>query len=516
MATTSSQEDWHLGESATGIRIHFGYGIFLVLLIAIFSVRFVGSSINTIFYDEAVNITLGWEAVSGDFTQDATSWIFGSYLYPMIAGTIHHFAGDFGIRLLTVALNTIAVVLIFFLTLNLFDHRSALLAMLLFGLSGANISLGQLAVYDSLGLPLMATAFYCVIQGGLVEPKKTNRYLSIAGIALGFSILAKYVGLLFLPALFWIAIVHFLWRGRSLKPVLLIFFPVTILILGSYFLWNQEDLVSLWVQRNMLLFYPEEKWTILRSYMAHAGVPLFFAFLGVLLLPTFQNLDLPVVSRKFKGFFLIFLGLSALVAVYQIFTENIQSLWKHAAYSSIFFAPFAGFGVSRLMAKGRHIFGQGNGDIPYRLLYSFLSIVCVVWYINYGLAQNWGLLHSWPNLSGANTYLQSQSLSLESRILAEESAVYEYYNDFGAYDRDVWSNTFYMEYREFKGVDAMIAGIRDHYFDIVILDDYYTPETNQHIREALAEYNYKRVYRDPAPQYLSTGQIITVSVYKSP
>ncbi|WP_420645275.1 ArnT family glycosyltransferase [Candidatus Leptofilum sp.] len=516
MTSTSSQEDWHLGESTTGIRIHFGYGIALILIIAIFSVRFVGSSANTIFYDEAVNITLGWEAVSGDFSQDATSWIFGSYLYPMVAGTIHHFVGDFGLRFFTVSLNTIAVVFVFFLTLNLFDHRSALWAMLLFGLNGANVSLGQLAVYDSLGLPLMAIAFYCTIQAGLVEPEKTNRYLFLAGVALGLSILAKYIGLLFLPALFLVTILHFYWYGRSLKPVFLIFFPLTLLILGGYFLWNQEALVSLWVQREMLLFYPEEKWVIFRSYLAHAGVHLILAILGVLLLPSYQNPIMPVVSPKLKGFLFTFLGLATVVAAYQVFTENIQSLWKHAAYSTIFFAPFAGFGVSRLMAKGQHIFGRGNGDIPYRLLYTFLSIISVVLFIEYGLAQNWGLLHSWPNLSGANAYLQSQPLSLETRILAEESAVYEYYNDFGANDRDVWSNTFYMEYREYKGVDAMVAGIRDHYFDIVILDDYYTQETNEHIRKALAEHNYRRVYQDPDPQVLSTGQVITVTVYRSP
>jgi len=516
MALTPSKEDWHLGESETGIRVHFGYGIFLILLIAVFGVRFAGSSDNTIFYDEAVNITLGWEAVSGDFTQDATSWIFGSYLYPMLAGTVHHYTGDFGIRLLTALLNITSVILIFFLTLNLFDHRSALWAMLIFGLNGANISLGQLAVYDSLGLPLMTAAFYCVIQAGLSKSNKTNSYLFFAGIALGLSILTKYIGLLFLPALFWIAIVHFLWHKQSLKPILLIFFPITLLILSSYYLWNQEDLLTLWTQQQMLLFYPGEKWTILRSYLANAGVTLIFSLIGVSLLPSFQNPDMPIVMPKLKSFLYLFLGLATMVAVYQIFAENIQSLWKHAVYSTLFFAPFAGFGVSRLMSKGLYIFGQRNGNIPYRLLGSFLSAVGLIWFIQYGLSQNWGLMNSWPNLSGANSYLQSQSISLDTRILAEESAVYEYYNDFGAYDRDIWSNTFYMEYRGFKGVDAMVAGIRDHYFDIVILDDYYTAETNQLIREALMQNNYKQVYQDPYPQYLSTEQTITVSVYRSP
>ncbi len=516
MTLTPSKEDWHLGESATGIRVHFGYGLFLVLLLAVFGLRFVGTAENTVFYDEAVNITLGWEAVSGDFTQDATSWIFGSYLYPMLAGTVHHFVGDFGIRLLTALLNTISVVFIFFLTLNLFDYRSALWAMLLFGLNGANISLGQLAVYDSLGLPLMTAAFYCVIQAGLSTSNKTNSYLFTAGIALGVSILTKYIGLLFLPALFWIAIVHFLWHKRPLKSVLLIFFPTALLILTSYFLWNQEDLTTLWAQQQMLLFYPGEKWTILRSYLANAGITLTFALLGVSLLPSFQNPDMPPVTPKLKSFLLLFLGMATMVAVYQIVAENIQSLWKHAVYSTLFFAPFAGFGISRLMSKGRYIFGQRNGNIPYRLLGAFLSTVGLIWFIQHGLSQNWGLLHSWPNLNGANTYLQTQALSLDTRILAEESAVYEYYNDFGAYDRDIWSNTFYMEYRDFKGANAMVAGIRDHYFDIVILDDYYTAETNQLIKEALAQNNYKQVYQDPNPQFLTTGQTITVSVYRSP
>ena len=516
MTLTSSNEDWHLGESATGIRVHFGYGIFLLLLIVVFGVRIANAAGTTIFYDEAINIINGWETVSSEISLDATSWVSGSYLYPILAGTVHNFTGDFGIRFLTAVLNTFAVALIFFLTLDLFDHRSALWAMLIFGLNGANISLGQLAIHESLSLPLMTIAFYCVIQAGLPKSKRTNLYLIGAGITLAFSILVKYVGLFFLPALFWIAIVHFVWHGKSVKPVLLLFFPTAVFIIGAYFLWNQETLTTLWEQQQLILFSSGEKWTIFRSYLQNTGVSLILALIGVLLLPSFQNPNKPPVTLNLKGAFFLFILLASLVGIYQIFSENMESLWKHAAYSTIFFAPFAGFGVSRLMAKGRHIFGKRNGNIPYRLLFAFLSIVAVIFFIERGMAQNWGLLHSWPNLNGANAYLETQPLSLETRILAEESAVYKYYNDLGTHDQEVWSNTFNMEYGGFEGTEAMTTAIQDQYFDLVILDDYFTQETNALIREALLQNNYKQVYEDPEPQLLSTGQTVTVMIYEAP
>lgn len=57
-----------------------------LLVVAAFLVRFSVEPVNTIFYDEAVNVTLGQEALAGDFSQNATTWTFGSYLYPMTAG----------------------------------------------------------------------------------------------------------------------------------------------------------------------------------------------------------------------------------------------------------------------------------------------------------------------------------------------------------------------------------------------------------------------------------------------
>src|SRR5690242_11036515 len=83
------------------LRIHVRSGLFFLLLGIIFFLRIAETSYNTIFYDEAVNTTIGREILQRDFSQNATSWTFGSYLYPALAAITDHFGGLTGLRLLS-------------------------------------------------------------------------------------------------------------------------------------------------------------------------------------------------------------------------------------------------------------------------------------------------------------------------------------------------------------------------------------------------------------------------------
>jgi hypothetical protein len=171
----------------------------------------------------------------------------------------------------------------------------------------------------------------------------------------------------------------------------------------------------------------------------------------------------------------------------------------------------AGFALTQIIHKSRQ--RDQNKTAFYRLAAALTIFIMLAWFVEYGLGRNWGFQHSWPNVRNVVNYLGSQEITLDTRILAEQSAVYEYYFDFGSNDRNVWSNTFYMEYRGFTGEEAMLAGIRDQYFDYVILDDYYTPEKNRQLEAALRAAGYTISYREPEPQELSTAQIISARVY---
>jgi 4-amino-4-deoxy-L-arabinose transferase-like glycosyltransferase len=486
--------------------------LFALLLGLTFLLRFSGTPANTLFYDEAVNATLGNEALAGDFTQNATAWTFGSYLYPVTVAAANRLAGETGIRALCAVLSTLTGLFIFLTTLRLFNVSAALWALALFALSGASISLGTLAVYDSLGVPLMALGLYLVVLSAFENGEKQYALLAGGGLAAALSVLSKYIGVLFLPALFLAAFMLYLSQRRALLP-LIILVGIAALVLAAYLALNLDALAQLWQNRNTLLNVPGERLFIIQTIVSEVGPIVALAMLGMVLLPA-SNL---YIDRTWRASLIFLVLLPCLLLctlsapLYQIVTRNIQSLWKHTVYASVFLLPLAGFTLAIVIDSLRS--HRGTGFAGMRLLGAGATALGLIWFANFGLDRHWGFQHSWPNVSGAVNFLRTSPPTLKTRMLAEESAVYEYYFDLGAGDRDVWSNTFYLEYRLHSDLDGMLMAIRDHYFDTVLLDDYYTPEKNQAIEQGLKDAGYSLVYRDPV-QTLSTGQRISIRIYR--
>jgi 4-amino-4-deoxy-L-arabinose transferase-like glycosyltransferase len=159
--TIVHQEQSHI-TPVMGWRLNLEIGLFLILLVCTVLVRIGGLSFNTVFYDEALYTTLGLRAFNGDFSQSAAISNYASYLYPLIAAVVSHFGNETGLRLLSVALGIVTTFAIYVSTYALFGVRTALLAMALYGLSGASINMGQMILPDTLGIALIALAFYCI------------------------------------------------------------------------------------------------------------------------------------------------------------------------------------------------------------------------------------------------------------------------------------------------------------------------------------------------------------------
>src|SRR5258706_15739508 len=122
----------------------------------IFLVRVTNIQYNTLFVDEAIYSNLGEETLQGVFIQAGTGWIFGSYLYPSTAAIANKLGGVVGFRLYSAVLVTIAAWFVYLAARQVFDRQAALWTLLLFGLTGVSISLGQFAVIDVMCVPLLA------------------------------------------------------------------------------------------------------------------------------------------------------------------------------------------------------------------------------------------------------------------------------------------------------------------------------------------------------------------------
>lgn len=512
---------WNRAQPRARSAINIQQGVFLLLMGAIFLLRFSTEPFNTVFYDEAVNATLGREVLAGDFSQNATTWTFGSYLYPFVAGAANQIAGEIGLRFLSATLSTISAVFVFLTAHKLFNMSVALWTLALFGLAGGSISLGQLAVYDSLGLPLTTIALYCIVRSAFVKGRPRYAWLAVAGVAFSFSVLSKYIGILFFPALMLSGVMIYLSREDfpSILPLFTIFGLIVGVILGTYFILNFDALLSLVGNRNSLLFVASDRRSIIQTFLVEASIILPLGIIGLLFarsLP-FYRTDRQTREKSILLVLLlpVFFVSTFTAQIYQVYSENIQSLWKHTIYTASFLTPLAGFAITHIIHITQERAQKRDPKLTfvYRGLVALAIFVLLSWFVEYGLGRNWGFQHSWPDVRNVVNFLRTQELTLDTRVLAEQSAVYEYYFDFGPNDRDVWSNTFYMEYRGFQGEEAMLAGIRDHYFTYVILDDYYTPDINPDLEDALQAAGYKIIYSEPEPQELSTAQITYARVY---
>jgi 4-amino-4-deoxy-L-arabinose transferase-like glycosyltransferase len=505
------------------LRVDLELGLLLVLVGVVFFVRITNILYNTLFVDEAIYVTGGRDLLAGLTDRHIITWFGGSYFYPFISAMAANLAGVAGIRLVSALLTTITAVFVYLTARRLFDRPAALWAILIFGLAGGSISIGQLAVYDTLTLPFLAAAFYCVISA--TQSKHSAwKYLLIGSLAFSAATLAKYTAIFYLPALVLTACALYALQHR-LRHVfqLIIFFLMPAgMILGAYTLYFFSDLLKVFTEQG---FEAAPRWMVLQSVWDEIGWPLLAALGGMVL--TIGSAwrgstpdDVAVVRvlrdylqpRRKLALMLVIAGAAVLFAaylslpLYQLLTSNIRSVWKNTIASLIFLTPFAGYLMARAIDQIRHLRTA-------RLVSALLITGLVMAWTGYSLDRNWGLQHSWPNVSGAVDYMREHGLSKDSHVLAEAGAVYEYYfySDLGIAGRKVWSDTWSMTYQGQQGVDAMIAAISDHWLDYVVLDDNYTPALNPRLDTALLRAGYTIGYQDL--QRITTGHDSVVRVY---
>ncbi len=480
-------------DSETGL---FGLLAGLILVIRATHLRY-----NTLFLDEAIYINAGHDILSGHPDWHNMLSVFGgSPFYPLLAGLMDQWGGVVGARLLSAVLSTLTAIIVFGTTRRLFGYWAALWAMLIFGFTGASISVGQMAVYDAVTLMLLASAGYCLVLASGQHGRRERWCLLGAGVALSLATLSKYVGLFYVPALALVMTALYVLhgQGRRLRAVFAWFLIPVGLILGAYmlaYLPLLRQAIGTGIEHGA-------RWTVLRTISAEIGPAVLLAAAGGVLLPVIARMsghgDEALVVQLLSGWLhrrrvalaLAFFFLSGLFAAflllpaYQVIEGDVRSTWKHTVASLIFLSPLAGFAIARTIKHFR------SGASRTRLLGAALTVLALYGFVNYGLDRNWGFQNSWPNIDNAVAYLQARGLSPHTRVLAEGSASYVYYLRSELRQPEAVSNTYGMQYRDLTGAEAMLAAIRDHYFDFVVLDDNFTPALNGRLENALAEAGY--------------------------
>jgi hypothetical protein len=509
----------------TRLRVNLELGLLVTLLGVILFLRITNTLYNTLFVDEAIYVNGGRDLLAGLNDRHILTWFGGSFIYPTLAALAANLAGDVSVRLLSALFTTATAIFVYLTTRKLFNRQVALWGILIFGLAGGNISLGQFAVYDVLMLPCLAITLFCLITATRVNRPTAWKYLLLGALAYSVAALAKYTAFFYLPALGLTAAVLYILqrRWRGIVPLVIFFFIPVIAILGAYIFAYYQDVIQVFIGQQG--FQAAPPLVVASNISAEIGVATLVALLGlfVVIFSAWRgslSISATVVTTlsdylrpKHKIRLLLVIGAALILfasflslPLYQVLSSNIRSVWKATYASLIFLAPLAGYMMARII---EWIQQRQRA----RLVAAALVTLLVVSWVGYDLDRNWGFQNSWPNVSGAINYLRQHGLTTANHVLAEAGAIYEYYfySDFGLEGRHIWADTWFMEYKGRQGTQAMTAAIADHYFDFVVLDDNYTPEVNQQIDGALSQAGYVVDYRDV--QSITTGHDSVVRVY---
>ena len=502
-------------------RFTLEFGLFVALLFGAFMIMVIDLGYNTLFLDEAINVVIGDEFLQGTNSRNALSFHFGSHLYPILSATVNKIGGVAAMRFTSTILICLAAVLVYLSARKLFGYKAALLSLMLFAFNGNILNLGQLAVYDALSLPLLAGASYLLVTAS-VSDKSQRRLMFASAVCAVLATLSKYIGLIHLPALFLTALFLFLSRGntpgQALGKLFRYFLLPVILALGLYAALFWRELVQVFQEQG---FSPAPRGLILGTIGQEIGIILFLALAGLVLLvvsmtrdrnPSFPGttgVDWGTLSASsrviFIGAVLVLLLAWLAAPLQQLLSANIRSLWKNSAYSLVFLAPIAGYLLSSFIEYFR------SRKLALNLIGLVLFGAFMLYFADQSLDSNWSFHRSWPDTSGAVTYLQNANIDENTQILAEGMDIYEYYLGSEEKVQPVWNNFWYVEHGGETGQAGAFAAIHDRVFDYVIVEDYYIPGLRGQVTPVLTEAGYAPTWQES--QTLRSGDTILLQIF---
>jgi hypothetical protein len=482
----------------------------IVLLIGVgFLIRTTTPLYNTISVDESNAILVGQQFFVGDFSQHATSWILGSYLYPVLAVLFSAIGGLEGLRVLSAGLNAIAVTYIYFGTKRLFGTSAALWATILFGFCTISMNLGQFAIGDALALPLLCICFYCIVMAGSTSPDQVDLYLLSASAACIVAVLAKYMLLLYLPAFVLLSVVLLLLRGWSASPTFTPFLGPIAVVLILYTFHYQADIA---LALGQYVNETGDRARMLQAIWDDAGIPLLLGIAGACVLP-WATLPRPGMTLRTNRQIILILVPLLIIALFALplfalALATTRNLSENLLPTLALTAPLAGYGVALVTERIRAT--KGRSALALRLAGLACTIAGLWWIANVATARHWGWQHSWPNVERTVNYLAQPQRDSARHVLAEGGPIYQFYLR-DQEQQPTWDSTWAFDYQGQQGLSALQLAIRDRYFDRVILDRYYTPALSAQLIPALHNAGYRISFSDT--QTISTGQI-TIQVYE--
>jgi 4-amino-4-deoxy-L-arabinose transferase-like glycosyltransferase len=469
----------------------------LILILAMQAIISVATLHNTAFQDEALYLFAGRQIINGwlglpDF---AISWAYFlsgyAYFYPVIGGALDKFGGVELARMFSLLCMMSTTVCVYYVTKQLFDHYSAILAAVLFAFQGPVLFLGRLATYDALCLVLIALAVVLALH-----VSTARRPWTILGIGplLILAILAKFAGLLFAPIplviLAWLSLERQGWQ-KMLVRLGLALFSLAVAGVIAYFTLDKDALHAIYATTtNRDIIVRTAPLFLIQYIVTLSGLAFALGLLGLILCGW----------RRLPMGLLLF-GSSLLAPLYHIYKGELISLHKHLAFSMFCIMPLAGYAVAFISGHRLHL------SIG-RYWLAGLAICLIVF--SSGLQQAQNLYGQWAPSNSLTSAMRTQVRLASGRYLAEDYDVCRYYMQDVTYLWQ-WSSLDFFDYTDKQhqylvGKDAYRAAINEGYFAIVELSYGYDAPLAVYIDQELsASKKYQLIDKIPNSNSYGTG-----------
>ena len=475
-----------------------------LVLAAALLIRLLNLHYNTAFVDEAIYIVNGQQALRGTSGFVALNYMFGSYLYPVVAALFGYVTGAelWGARLLSALASTGAILAVYLATRPLLQHGAALLAAVVFGFAGASVFVGRLATYDVLGIALLAASLALLVHGFKSQDAERRANLFFyASVSIALSFLSKYIVAVFAPLFLLLGLGLLVQRRCGLLMQLLKFFVLpAAAILAAYGVLFADKLALLFVGVSTYASQASTLAEIRAGLQEVLLLPAGVAAVGAVLLLRSRGAE----HRAVAG--LCLLG-GALLPAYHLYSQNIRSMDKHLVYALLFLAPLAGWALHRF-------FWPLQRRLPPRWRVAFstgLAIACMAGSLQLFANQTDAMEQNWPHAQETVDFLATLPLDEESFILAEGAPTYNLYLNWSDNVQfiDTWSTFF--TYKEQAGEAAMEQAIREQFFDYLVFDSYYTRDLTYQLETAAQAAGYRVAHSDS--ETIAGGATFVIRVY---
>lgn len=443
---------------------------------------------NTAFQDEALYLLAGRQIFLSWLGKTPYLEPYGLYFsgypsfYPVIGGGLDFLGGLEAARLFSLLCMLIVTVCVYYMTMQFFDRKSALIAAFLFACEGSVLFLGRLATYDAFCLCLLALAVMLAFRAS----KAASAQMTLAlGPLLVLAVAAKYAGLLFVPVVL-AQLAWWTWKHKGLEETLIrLGFALFSLAASGFIAFINID-KQVFTGLSFTTTNRVSSGAMPILVMQHIALMegLFFG-LGLL--------GLLLCGRQRLPTGLLLFGSTLLVPLYHTYKGEFISLDKHLAFSMFFLAPLAGLAIASLVG----LWQKRSLRLPWVTALALCLLISSL-----GLQQARNLYEGWPSSTRLTTFLRPRVQLGIARYLAEDFDVLRYYLK-DETDLWQWSSLDYFVYtdkqnHDLSGEAAYKAAIQEGYFDLIELSyGYHTPLAMQITQNLTASKHYDLIAKIP-------------------